>query len=911
MEITVKCNLVENEGLFTFETFKRQYESTVRFIDEAYKTDGFVMGHEANPYLSLMEMQVKALNSLSDAVLSLIHQDTTKSSGEEMWANLKEFPVAKQMLRAYFLNWYSGRMSMKNPYKYADVMEVFLGRMLFYPQLLLPQTSAALHKIVHPKILSGMLEEMKITQFSENHNKELQLNRRKLEWPDEILYEMALSGIRQRQIYIPTVACKCCLRLFLQDESFDRKFIRHPCKEQPFLANIYNVSNCSNFSKELLKRDQTLNEDQRLLLKSIVGTSMNLIAIAPAGCGKSYTTRVAMLHLATRYGKDSFLNLYFTNKMAKENNGETIQSAFKLNRMEPKIYDYIHRLEDEANRMSKIDMFIQEKFPDVESRKKFIIAKVMFIDECGSCSRDLIEFIDQLLRKIRPSIYSDLPFGGMQVILTGDPCQNSPHVDKEFKTFCDTKKREFHEDGFRYFFTSPEMPTYRFMFANFDMLKNNRFKDERFIEFLARARLGEVTEEDVQWLKEIQLNSKVPQAIKQLISVMDMMTHINDVRFWLQPGAKERALNGELTWDVLMRYIDSRHLNDVTVTRFKEAYEKGREALQNKVELLRSYASLQKTFGPQILATVNKQRKYLDEFLSSDCQKSDYESTWKLTLKSKHYKSEAPYPQSVWNNSSEKKLSDSNVPASFMSKVEEFALKYASKEFSPKLKFSVGDILQLTKGNKGDYMNNYDLVQVESIEMGSDGTPAKIKVKMCDLDDLKYYDIREIELQKSEYRIDVSAFRKQWYDLGGGVFPNTYGSYANVYVEVCQFPLLRPSSLTCAVAAGLTIRNGVAWSNSSYIMPGNGYAAYSRVMEPKDFYMPHLPLNAKEANERDFQCHIDAKHLVKFLKQKHKNGLIAGDFYIDGNHSPIQRKWGAKKRIGFFGTNISIGQVGV
>ncbi len=111
-----------------------------------------------------------------------------------------------------------------------------------------------------------------------------------------------------------------------------------------------------------------------------------------------------------------------------------------------------------------------------------------------------------------------------------------------------------------------------------------------------------------------------------------------------------------------------------------------------------------------------------------------------------------------------------------------------------------------------------------------------------------------------------------------------------------QFPLFRPSALTCPVAAGLTILSGVAWSNTRYIQNGNGYAACSRVTKPEDLYLSHIPESVFIANNHDFKCHKHARELIKYLDERANNlsvlnrrkGLVTGDFYVDYESGKIR-----------------------
>jgi len=908
MELTVKCGL-SPDGYFEFESFKNRYEEVVGLIADGYRREGFVTGYKAAPYLSLMEMQLKALDSTADAVLSLIHQDNPRNNStcDEMWANLEEFPVAKQMVRTYYVNWYSGRMAMKNPYKYADVMEVFLGRMLLYPKVLLPQTEAVLRKIVPDFIWESMLTKLEIKEVSSLHAAELEKNKKKLKWPATAMHDFAISCLANPKKF-PTVACSCCFRLFhAPPERLREQFNKHPCTKNPALSNWINV-NTKEFAKVLNERINCLNEDQKSFYKAITETNMNVIAIAPAGCGKSYTSRVAMFHLANSHGRESFLNLYFTNKMAKENNGETIHNVFKLHMMTPRTYDYIHRFENETKRDNKVEEFIAVNFPNIGDKMKFIIARTMFIDEVGNLTRDLIEFLDIFLRKVRGN--KNVPFGGMQVVLYGDPAQNAPYDkgDTNFNNYCIKNKRYFNKDGYGYFFTSPQLPNYRFMWISFDMLKNNRFSDENLKRFLAHARLSEIDDIDLNWLRDNQSKVTVPPAIQNLLYVMDMWTHCLNDRDWSAAGfnldSRNGALEGKLDWERLppRRYTGK----DVIQSRQEMSYKRGQFVLKDSVAFRTTLNKLKGDVNAQILCTENSQLDGLEKFLGTHEEFTHnakwtlgevFISKWNRGLKSGQIGNRVPVKE--WNGQNQKSLDDNDIDQQFKETVLKEITKEMSKKCKPSLRFSVGDVLQLTQGRKEDFMNNYDMVIVKKIECASDGeTPIKIEVEMCDLGGFKNYKSLEIEPIEFEVKFNSEA---------NGRIKNKPQCCQEKLNDLCfkvrQFPLLRPSALTCPVAAGLTILSGVAWSNSRRILSGNGYAACSRVTKPEDLCLSHIPESVSIANNHDFRCHEHARVLIKYLDDRSKRphvfrerkGLITGDFYIDYDTGEIcVRNWGSR-----------------
>ncbi len=110
--------------------------------------------------------------------------------------------------------------------------------------------------------------------------------------------------------------------------------------------------------------------------------------------------------------------------------------------------------------------------------KKWQNLKILFIDEVSMLGANYIDVIDNVARRVRGV---DSPFGGIQVVASGDFLQLPPVGD----FFC---------------FESPCWDELRF--KNYVLTKAYRFTEQRWNDILQRARIGKLTSQDIGMLKK-------------------------------------------------------------------------------------------------------------------------------------------------------------------------------------------------------------------------------------------------------------------------------------------------------------------------------------------------------------------------------------------------------------------------
>lgn len=117
--------------------------------------------------------------------------------------------------------------------------------------------------------------------------------------------------------------------------------------------------------------------------------------------------------------------------------------------------------------------------------------RTLVIDEVSMCRADLLDAVDAALRRFGPS--PDEPFGGVQLVMFGDPYQLSPVVQEE------------EEDFFAHHYTTPFFFGSRALSQlDFDVVELQRVyrqSDETFVGLLNRVREGTVTTADLAVLE--------------------------------------------------------------------------------------------------------------------------------------------------------------------------------------------------------------------------------------------------------------------------------------------------------------------------------------------------------------------------------------------------------------------------
>ena len=132
--------------------------------------------------------------------------------------------------------------------------------------------------------------------------------------------------------------------------------------------------------------------------------------------------------------------------------------------------------EDDPEKILKRCLFKIKKDLNLLRRWKF--TKCIFIDEVSMLGGTYLTLLDAIAKIVRKS---NKPFGGIQLVCTGDFLQLPPVKDVypfEVNTWAELD------------------------FVNFNLTKCHRFNDNIYMELLKRARIGKLTKEDIEILQK-------------------------------------------------------------------------------------------------------------------------------------------------------------------------------------------------------------------------------------------------------------------------------------------------------------------------------------------------------------------------------------------------------------------------
>lgn len=235
-----------------------------------------------------------------------------------------------------------------------------------------------------------------------------------------------------------------------------------------------------------------LTDEFRKLYDKIENTDSNLFITGKAGCGKS-----TLLEYFRQNTNKNYAIVAPTGLTAIKARGMTIHSFFKL---PPR--------------------FIQKH--DVKMMKDPAVLKkldILLIDECSMMRADVLDGIDESLRKNRSS---KKVFGGVQIILFGDLLQLAPIVSSAEED----SVKEVYSDG-SYFFNADVFNNAEFKTS--ELTKIFRQSDEEFINLLNKFRIAKIDEKDLSSINERYQGEdfQLPEGVIMLATRNDKVDSIN------------------------------------------------------------------------------------------------------------------------------------------------------------------------------------------------------------------------------------------------------------------------------------------------------------------------------------------------------------------------------------------------
>lgn len=247
-----------------------------------------------------------------------------------------------------------------------------------------------------------------------------------------------------------------------------------------------------------------LSLEQERLLEEIELTDLPVFVTGGAGTGKSTVLREYVRRLEE--SGNEVVVCAPTGIAALNVNGVTAHSLFGLS---------IKQIVGPPDGFSKKN---SEYFQSLDT---------LVIDEVSMLRVDYFDAIDRALRYHRGS---DVPFGGVKVVLFGDAYQLPPVVTKEDIQASEKSKRTWSQYGQHPFFFS-SMVMHEAKVRILQLTEVHRYgEDKQFVEILNRVRIGRATEEDVIALNEGAAYESHSQTAVQLYGKNVSVDEANDAK---------------------------------------------------------------------------------------------------------------------------------------------------------------------------------------------------------------------------------------------------------------------------------------------------------------------------------------------------------------------------------------------
>lgn len=231
--------------------------------------------------------------------------------------------------------------------------------------------------------------------------------------------------------------------------------------------------------------------DEQLALVGLILSGQNVFYTGSAGCGKS-TVLKHFISLLRKEGKKVDV-LAPTGRAALEVNGRTLHNYAGW---------VPHSL---SQPLGKLEHHARGK----KVRKRLIATDVLIIDEISMVANHVFERLNCIMKAARGS---EKPFGGVQVVVTGDFCQLPPVKAFEYCLVCGTtlelifwegiqectKCHEHYVEIDKWAFCSAAWERCKFEHVNLKVI--HRQKDAEFKAILEKYRLGRTLSFGEKWL---------------------------------------------------------------------------------------------------------------------------------------------------------------------------------------------------------------------------------------------------------------------------------------------------------------------------------------------------------------------------------------------------------------------------
>ena len=472
-------------------------------------------GTSVSDTMDLCHMSIDALQGMQEARLNLSQMiDDDK--------RLLEFVAVTHEVRAHGCSQFTGTKGSRSKFMFAPRLQQYFRRAIynpFFPTINRLLSNAPVHQRGkatasvdewYHKFRGYLANKAGVDlQMWDSVSNELrkQLLQQQITLMDPFR-EMCLSNhkasIRPEGRACADRVCSKCFTVFPKQShsgiSIEDLFLQHPCKIGSARSRSDIILTNTGKYGEYIRSEYLakFHPDQRDAAQEIQRGS-NVMLFGPAGAGKTFVYQ-GMRHLKIlQNGEENTISTATLKIISQVNDGHTLHHMFALPTDALTRYNLV--CGSSSEKLDKATKHIRENamwFDKLFGPKGERYQSSLFLDECSSLTCNDFDFILCLLTVLFCSVK---PFGGLQVILSGDPLQNACITLKKDDIEVINRYGKYDAAGELPFFTSTMFKKY----FNICMIfgKGHRFEGDDWYQILLRMRTNRNTEKDFDQLNEL------------------------------------------------------------------------------------------------------------------------------------------------------------------------------------------------------------------------------------------------------------------------------------------------------------------------------------------------------------------------------------------------------------------------
>ena len=249
-----------------------------------------------------------------------------------------------------------------------------------------------------------------------------------------------------------------------------------------------------------VKKVRTVNEELRPLTRQqqrildVVMSGKNVFYTGAAGTGKSFLATRIIEELKKKEKRGMFKKLDANGNPAKWDVWVCASTGTAAVRIGGSTLHHCTGLGTMAGKIENVGRYMSKN-----KRQDWLELDALFLDEVSMTSCAGLTFLDQAAKKLRKN---NKPFGGIQVIMTGDFFQLPPVRKLAFNEIKGTREEEAEKDNCYYAFCSPVWDE-AFGPHQYTLTTIFRQKDESFARVLNHVRMATFNQEVMDFINNV------------------------------------------------------------------------------------------------------------------------------------------------------------------------------------------------------------------------------------------------------------------------------------------------------------------------------------------------------------------------------------------------------------------------